>query len=202
MFRNLVTEDPSREQQLRTRVITTPIETMVRIIRIIDNFEDGDIGNWWLKTANKHCRQRAFCFTRKPGGATWHWGQLAGGRGVRVTGRKGGNSFQLVQVGASPDDDYHLDIYWIGNDNVWDCAIKRYPGVTRASLVSGLFFRFHFLTLTSALFQESKLVTLVTLTYSGNRLLTIHPDFCWSGRPYRWQSRRTSLIINQKDIQS
>ena len=29
-----MTEEPSREQQLRTRVITTPIETMVRMMII------------------------------------------------------------------------------------------------------------------------------------------------------------------------
>jgi len=78
--RNLVTEEPSREQQLRTRVITTPIETMeVRF----------DLGT------------------------------------------------------GSRDEE----------------------GSTEE--------------------KDSKLVTLCTLTYSGNRLLTIHPDFCWSGRPYR-----------------
>ena len=37
-----MTEEPSREQQLRTRVITTPIETMVRmmIISAQDGGED------------------------------------------------------------------------------------------------------------------------------------------------------------------
>ena len=38
-----MTEEPSREQQLRTRVITTPIETMVRmmIISAQDGQDDG-----------------------------------------------------------------------------------------------------------------------------------------------------------------
>ena len=32
---------------------------------------------------------------------------------------------------------------------------------------------------------EEHLVVLTTLTYSGNNVLTIQPDFSWSGRPYR-----------------
>ena len=32
---------------------------------------------------------------------------------------------------------------------------------------------------------EEHLVALTTLTYSGNNVVTIQPDFSWSGRPYR-----------------
>ena len=39
---------------------------------------------------------------------------------------------------------------------------------------------------------EEHLVVLTTLTYSGNNVLTIQPDFSWSGRPYRSVVSRTS----------
>ena len=32
---------------------------------------------------------------------------------------------------------------------------------------------------------EEDLVVLATLTYSANSVLTVQPDFSWSGRPYR-----------------